>query len=249
MIRGRLRGISPPPPHTHSNRYSEKLTFIGPQGGGSANNRFSGLWALMILPPPPSAQPRVDVVQSRVLEFLVSSRTFSIRDREISISKVYPDLASSNVSWHDLVALQILPANFPRAISSSLVSEGGAAARVASLSTKAEGQFAALKDAFADVLSNTLKPNPIKAPPMKIRLKPGAVPKKIIYTKQIPLHLDAAAEKLKASLLEAGVIAKYNEPSDWCAPGFYRLLQALSRSGDFAALQSQNEKAHSTFRG
>ena len=101
------------------------------------------------------------------------------------------------VSWHDLVALQILPANFPRAISSSLVSEGGAAARVASLSTKAEGQFAALKDAFADVLSNTLKPNPIKAPPMKIRLKPGAVPKKIIYTKQIPLHLDAAAEKLK----------------------------------------------------
>ena len=130
------------------------------------------------------------------------------------------------VSWHDLVALQILPANFPRAISSSLPGEGGSGltavdARVAALSTQADTLFQQLKDDFADVLSNTLKPTPINAPPMKIRLKAGATPKKILYTKQVPLHLNDAAIKFKQKLLDAKIIERYHEHSEWCAPGFY----------------------------
>ena len=113
------------------------------------------------------------------------------------------------VSWHDLVALQILPANFPRAISSSLPGEGGSGltavdARVAALSTQADTLFQQLKDDFADVLSNTLKPTPINAPPMKIRLKAGATPKKILYTKQVPLHLNDAAIKFRARAWTSG---------------------------------------------
>ena len=125
------------------------------------------------------------------------------------------------ISWHDLVALQVLPTTFPRAIAASLTTTKGGAARVAAMSTNIDALFTKLKNDFSDVLSNTLKPEPIKAPPMRINLRPGAVPKKILYTKQVPLHLDEQAEITKNNLLAAGVIARYNEPSDWCSPGFY----------------------------
>ena len=74
------------------------------------------------------------------------------------------------VSWHDLVALQVLPLNFPRAIPSSLPQQGqadaaSAHARVAAMSTDHEEMFRRLKEEFSDVLSDELSPTPIKARP------------------------------------------------------------------------------------
>ena len=89
------------------------------------------------------------------------------------------------------------------------------------MSTDHEEMFRRLKEEFSDVLSDELSPTPIKAPPMKIRLKPGAVPKKILYTKQVPLALSEEAERTKRKLLEMKIIERFNEPSDWCSPGFY----------------------------
>ena len=74
------------------------------------------------------------------------------------------------VSWHDLVALQVLPLNFPRAIPSSLPRQEGADAasahaRVAAMSTNHEEMFRKLKEEFADVLSEDSRPRPSRLRP------------------------------------------------------------------------------------
>ena len=114
------------------------------------------------------------------------------------------------VSWHDLVALSVLPKDFPRALDVQ------GAARVRKSTT--EAGMEALKREYSDVLSDKLKPEPIKCPPMKIRLKPNAVPKKILHTRQVALHLKEAADDELKELLEAQVLAPAHDiTSEWCS--------------------------------
>ena len=147
------------------------------------------------------------------------------------------------VSWHDLVALSVLPKDFPRALDVQ------GAARVRKSTT--EAGMEALKREYSDVLSDKLKPEPIKCPPMKIRLKSNAVPKKILHTRQVALHLKEAADDELRELLEAKVLAPaHNITSEWCSPGFFVPKPDQKRARlvtDFTYLNSQVERPEHPF--
>ena len=57
--------------------------------------------------------------------------------------------------------------------------------------------------------------------PMKIILKPDAKPFKISTARKTPKHWEKPADKIINELLESGVIARVDGPTDWCAPGFW----------------------------
>ena len=57
--------------------------------------------------------------------------------------------------------------------------------------------------------------------PMKIVLKPNAKPHKVLTARKTPKHWEKAADKKIDELLEKGVIAKVDGPTDWCSPGFW----------------------------
>ena len=57
---------------------------------------------------------------------------------------------------------------------------------------------------------------------MKIHLTPGEKTASRIFTaRQIPLHWREKAERIVSKLLEGGVITHQDDPTEWCAPGFF----------------------------
>ena len=57
---------------------------------------------------------------------------------------------------------------------------------------------------------------------MKIHLTPGEkTPFRISTARQIPLHWREKAERIVSKLLEGGVITCQDDPTEWCAPGFF----------------------------
>ena len=57
---------------------------------------------------------------------------------------------------------------------------------------------------------------------MKIHLTPGEkTPFRISTARQIPLHWREKAEKIVKKLIDGKVIAPQEEPTEWCAPGFF----------------------------
>ena len=57
---------------------------------------------------------------------------------------------------------------------------------------------------------------------MKIHLTPGEkIPFRISTARQIPLHWREKAEKIVKKLIDGKVIAPQDEPTEWCAPGFF----------------------------
>ena len=58
--------------------------------------------------------------------------------------------------------------------------------------------------------------------PMKIHLTPGDIkPFQISTARQIPLHWRETAERIVEKLIDNGVITQEEEPTEWCAPGFF----------------------------
>ena len=58
--------------------------------------------------------------------------------------------------------------------------------------------------------------------PMKIHLTPGEkTPFRISTARQIPLHWREKAEKIIKKLIDGKVITPQDEPTEWCAPGFF----------------------------
>ena len=58
----------------------------------------------------------------------------------------------------------------------------------------------------------------IDCEPVKIKLKPDAIPYCVTTARRIPFPLLPKVEKELNSMIDDGIIEKVNEPSDWCAP-------------------------------
>ena len=66
---------------------------------------------------------------------------------------------------------------------------------------------------------------------MKIHLTPGEkVPFHISTACQIPLHWREKAEKIVKKLIDGKVITPQDEPTEWCAPGFF----VAKKNGDIS---------------
>ena len=58
--------------------------------------------------------------------------------------------------------------------------------------------------------------------PMKIYLTPGEkMPFRISTARQIPLHWREKAERIVKKLLDGGVLMRQDDPTEWCALGFF----------------------------
>ena len=81
---------------------------------------------------------------------------------------------------------------------------------------------------FEDVFFDTLKDSPMAGAPMRIHLKEGVKPNKVLTARQYPVRMARAAKqamiKLKKTMLE-----EVHEPTDWIAPGFFILKGDLAK--------------------
>ena len=114
------------------------------------------------------------------------------------------------ISWHDLVILGVLPADFPRV-------------KINKISTL-ETAVNKLKEEFKDVVTDSLPPLPMKGRPMVIELDESKDirPKKITTSKKLPLHWEKDANELVEQLLRDGIIERVaDETTDWVSPGFF----------------------------
>ena len=57
--------------------------------------------------------------------------------------------------------------------------------------------------------------------PMRISLKPGAIPTKVTTARRVPLRYEAEANKTTTDLVKRGVIAPVKETTEWCSPAFF----------------------------
>ena len=126
------------------------------------------------------------------------------------------------ICWHDLVALNVLPANFPRR-----------QARVAKIlpdnnyqtaQTKVEDTLESLYREYEDILTDELPPNPMHGEPMHIELDESKriIPKKVENCRRVPVHWENEADRLIAQLVADDVIEEVHEDTtDWVSPAFF----------------------------
>ena len=76
---------------------------------------------------------------------------------------------------------------------------------------------------FQDVFDDEGKLKPLKGKTMDIHLRDDVpvVPKKCLIARQVPIHLrDEAAKELQKAV-DAGILAKVQEPTEWISPSFF----------------------------
>ena len=128
-------------------------------------------------------------------------------------------LVSSNlhaqclVSWSDLQALGIIPADFP-----------GGQAKAAANSAGTETVESIIEE-FPDVFDETVI-SPMSGEPMHVHLRrddAGYRPTRVSTARRVPLHFMEEAEKTLKWFLDSGVIIEVppNESTEWCSPGFF----------------------------
>ena len=109
------------------------------------------------------------------------------------------------ISWHDLQNLNVIHKGFPDVIAKLAVDS-----------------LTAIKTEFEDVLSDSLPPTPMVGKPMKIlRDDMKIVPRRVLTTKQTPVHLKEAADEHLQQILKDGIIEPVTEPTTWVSPGFF----------------------------
>ena len=109
------------------------------------------------------------------------------------------------LSYTDLIALKIIPGGFPNTVIDSC--------REVTTDTTYEKL---LRD-YPDILSNELSPKPMKTDkPMHIHVKEGAIPRKVMSVRRVPLRYEKEAEKMVNELIKKGVMVPANETTDWC---------------------------------
>ena len=74
---------------------------------------------------------------------------------------------------------------------------------------------------FEDILSNELKPEPIKGDPVRISLKPNDVPKKVMGARHVPLRYEEGADSVAQDLINKKVIVPVNKTTNRCSPAFF----------------------------
>ena len=105
------------------------------------------------------------------------------------------------ISWHDLINMRVIPANFPHAQCSQV-----------STSDSVEDSLEKVISDFPTVLSDTLSATPMKRPPMHIHLREDVpiVPMRVMTTSRVPIHQTEAAQPLVDRLVKDGVLMQQN---------------------------------------
>ena len=114
----------------------------------------------------------------------------------------------SLLSWHEMVLLGLLPADWAQCLS---VTEA----------EKTKTDLANIIAEFSDVLADELPENPMNYPPMKIHLKEGYKPVKIMRARAIPRHWQEEAERVTNDLLSRGIIRPVPGVTEWVSPAHY----------------------------
>ena len=74
---------------------------------------------------------------------------------------------------------------------------------------------------YNDMIRDTLPSSPMHGDPMRIELKEGAIPYKVLTAQKMPKHWEKQANQIVDQLLEKKVIEWVEEPTAWTAPGFW----------------------------
>ena len=115
------------------------------------------------------------------------------------------------ICWHDLVAMDILPADFP--------SRSNKIAQI-----KTEDSLESLYTEYETILTDELPPQPMHGEPMRIELDQTKRinPKKVENCRKIPVHWEGEADRLIAQLISDDVIEEVHEDTtDWVSPAFF----------------------------
>ena len=114
---------------------------------------------------------------------------------------------SALISWHDLQQLGVIPKTFPQVNACSSAASDALKAKTVSK--------------FMNVFRDALTDEPMSGTPVHIHLKENSRPFRISVARQIPLRFREPADKAIQQLLDNKVIARCDEPTDWCSPGFF----------------------------
>jgi hypothetical protein len=110
------------------------------------------------------------------------------------------------LGWQDMVALRILTDTFPAPISAVTQENASDIGKIA--------------DEFPEVFEEeTIKP--MKGKPMKICLAGDVKPTRVLTARQIPIHLQQAAQETLRKIIDSGVIVPVTEPTEWISPAFF----------------------------
>jgi len=110
------------------------------------------------------------------------------------------------VSWHDLKSLGVIPRSFPSCFATS---------------TQAVLIKQTLCKDYPTVFQDKLDSKPMNVGNMTIHLKDKVIPFRISTPRQIPLRFQGAADCCISDLMNAEILAKCDDPTEWCAPGFF----------------------------
>ncbi len=115
------------------------------------------------------------------------------------------------LAWHDLVRMKVLSESFPAVAAAASETDREAEDR------KLKAEMDKLCQEFGDVLNDKLSKEPMAGPPMVIHLRDDVEirPRRVLTARVIPVHFQEEADKLVQQLLEDGVIAKVDGPTDF----------------------------------
>jgi hypothetical protein len=123
------------------------------------------------------------------------------------------------IGWEDLIRLGIIAPNFPDPQVPRRLCNRCQTPTVAALSERPDmvsRLLASYKRVFDDSAIRTMK-----GPAMKIHLREGYVPKRVLTARQTPVHLRDGAEETLRATIESGVIVPVTEPTEWISPAFF----------------------------
>ena len=126
------------------------------------------------------------------------------------------------LSWHDLVRLDVIPADFPALRKGEKVLQ--TSHNELDDNVPLEQLLAPIFDEFADIISDTLPEKPMNGKEMTIDIdeSKNIVPKKVTTARPVPLFWKKKATDLINSLVADGVIEQvHDETSDWVSPAFF----------------------------
>jgi hypothetical protein len=110
------------------------------------------------------------------------------------------------LGWQEMVALGILTKTFP--------------SPVYAVTQEETRDVEAIADKFAEVFEEG-KITPMKGKPMKICLAGDVKPTRVLTARQVPVHLQQAAQETLRKIIDSGVIVPVTEPTEWISPAFF----------------------------
>lgn len=132
---------------------------------------------------------------------------------------VSPDVVGPMlVSWHDLIALDIIPKSFPKPRKSTVLN-------IVNLEGRGSDSIEKIKADYSDVLVDSLgkASGTIAGPKMTIKLDESAKvkPCQVTTARPVQIHLKAKADDLIKELISAEVIVPCTEPTRWTSPAHF----------------------------